>query len=154
MTGIQLLQEIDYQTKKDLYKNVPDHAVPKTKFSDKTSNGLTQCILIWLKLHGHYATRINTMGRQLKATTIVDVIGRAHVTPGKWIPGTTRKGTADIHASINGRHISIEVKVGRDRMSPEQLTTKKEVEQSGGLYFVAKDFESFYGWYSQISLSA
>ena len=146
MTALQLLQQMDYEYKRALYQNIPTHAIPKTKFSDKTSNGLTQCILTWLRLHGHYATRINTMGRQLKATTIIDVIGRSHVTPGKWIPGTTRKGTADIHASLNGRHVSVEVKVGKDRMS-EQINTKKEVEESGGLYFVATDFESFYQWY-------
>jgi len=147
MKALQLLQQMDFECKRDLYGNIPTHAIPKSKFSDKTSNGLTQCILTWLRLHGHYCTRVNTMGRQLKATTITDVIGRAHVTPGKWIPGTTRRGTADIHAIINGRHVSIEVKVGRDRMSNQQHKTKQSIEQSGGLYYIATDFANFYTWY-------
>lgn len=153
MKALQLLTEIDYQVKRNLYKNVPEYAITKGQFSDKTANGLTQCILTWLRLHGNYATRINVTGRQLPATTIVDVIGRAHVTPGKWLPSTTRKGTADIHAVINGKHASIEVKIGRDRMSEEQERTKQDVERSGGLYYIARDFESFYNWYSKIILS-
>jgi hypothetical protein len=151
MNALKTLTELDYQAKRDLYPNMPEHAIPKSKFSDRTSNALTQCILTFLRLHAHYATRINTTGRQLKATTIIDVIGRAHVTPGKWIPGTTRKGTADIHAIIKGRHVSIEVKAGRDRMSAEQLKTKQSVEASAGLYYVAHDFQNFYTWYNQQS---
>jgi hypothetical protein len=151
MTALQLLQQMDFEAKRDLYKSTPLHAIPKTKFSDKTSNGLTQCILTWLKLHNHYATRINTMGRKLKDTVIVDVIGRAHITPGKWVPGTTRKGTSDIHSVINSKHASIEVKVGRDTMSDDQIKTKQQVENSGGLFFIAKDFESFMIWYNTIT---
>lgn len=151
MTALQLLQQIDYDCKRDLYKNIPTHAVPKTKFSDRTSNALTQCILTWLRLHGHYAVRVSTTGRKLRDTVIVDVIGRARTMQGKWIPGTTRKGTSDIHASINGRHCSIEVKIGYDRMSEDQLKTKAMVEESGALYFIAKDFESFMQWYQSIN---
>lgn len=154
MKALQILSDLDYQVKRDLYQNIPKHAVAKTKFSDKTSNQFTQAILTWLRLHGCYCTRINTMGRQLKATTIIDVIGRAHVTPGKWIPGTTKRGTADIHAIINGRHVSIEVKVGRDRMSDDQHKTKKAIEQCGGVYYIAQDFESFYQWYKTITSCA
>jgi hypothetical protein len=147
MKALKLLSDIDYQAKREAHKSVPDYAIPKTKFSDKTANGLTKSIQAWLNLHGHYCTRINTTGRKLKDTTVIDVIGRAHITPGKWIPGTTRKGTADIHAVIKGVHVSIEVKVGKDRMSPEQHKTKEAIEKSGGLYFIAKDFESFHTWY-------
>src|SRR5688500_18488882 len=107
-TALKILSDLDYEAKLAMYQNVPEAAVVRTTFYDKTANGLTQCILTWLRLHGHYCTRINTTGRQLPATTIVDVLGRAHVTPGKWIPGATRRGTADLHCIINGRHGSIE----------------------------------------------
>lgn len=149
-TALKTLQKMDFADKARRYPGVPRTAIPSTRFNDHTANALTRAILRWLELHGHYATRINTMGRQLKGTTVIDVIGRAHVTPSKWIPGTTRKGTADIHASINGRHVSIEVKIGSDTMSPEQLKTKNMVEQSGGLFYAAKDFESFYKWYNTL----
>ncbi len=151
MKALQILTELDYQVKRDLYQNVPLHAVPRGKFLDKTGNGLTQCILTWLKLHHHYAVRINTTGRKLKDTTIIDIIGKAHVTPGKWIPGTTRKGTADIHAVLHGKHCSIEIKIGYDRMSKDQERTKQDVERAGGCYFIAKDFETFLEWYKNIT---
>lgn len=147
VTGMQQLQELDYSQKIAKYTNVPVHAIQRARFNDRTANGLAQCIIRWLELKGHYCTRITTTGRKLNDITIIDVIGRAHVTPGKWIPGTTKRGTSDIIASINGRHASIELKIGRDVMSPAQIKTKQQVEGSGGLYFIAKDFESFYKWY-------
>lgn len=151
MKAIEYLKRLDAIAKEKKYANVPRNYIPATNFTDKTANGLTNCILKWMELHGHYATRINTMGRKLPDTSIVDVLGRTRVMPGTWIPGTTRRGTADIHAIIGGKHISIEVKVGRDRMSEEQHGTMHDIETSGGIYFIAKDFDSFYDWYQKIT---
>lgn len=148
MKGLHHLQELDYQHKANKYMTLPRTAIPRTKFTDRTANGLTQAVLRWLELQGHYATRINTTGRKLKDTIVVDVIGRSHITPGKWIPGTTKRGTADIHAIVNGRHISIEVKVGRDSMSGDQHKTKHAIERCGGTYLIVKTFEDFYQWYN------
>lgn len=147
MNALKLLQDLDYRSKLIKYPGVPREAITVSRFNDKTSNGLTACIIRWMELHGHWATRITTTGRQLEGSTITDVIGRTRTTPGKWIPGTTKKGTADIHAIVNGRHCSIEVKVGLDRMSHAQYKTKQQVELSGGLYMIATDFESFIKWY-------
>lgn len=151
MNALQLLQDLDYRHKRETYKNVPPHAIARPRLNDKTANGLTQCILRWLTLHGHWCTRVNTTGRMLKGAQVVDVIGRTRVMAGKWIPGTTRKGTADIHGSINGKHVSIEVKIGRDTMSTYQHKTKQAIESSGGLYFVAKSFDSFMQWYDKVT---
>ena len=150
-SAIKELQQLDYDHRRRRYPNAPPHAIPMRSFRDSTANGLTACISTWLEIHGHYVTRINTTGRKLKDTTVVNVLGQTKVMPGKWIPGTTRKGTADIHAIINGRHVSIEVKVGRDRMSQAQHKTKQAIEDCGGLYVIAIDFESFHNWYSEIS---
>lgn len=146
--ALNLLRDLDNEEKRKKYETVPPEYIPKTKFEDKTSNGLTACILRWMHLNGHYATRVTTTGRKLPNTTVTDVIGRARVMQGTWIPGTTRIGTADIHAVIAGMHCSIEVKIGRDVMSEAQHQTKEDIEQSGGLYFVAKDFESFMNFYN------
>ena len=93
---------------------------------------------------------INTTGRKLKDTVVVDVIGRGRTIPGRWVKGTTKRGTADIHAVIGGRHVSIEVKAGRDRMSDAQHKTKAAIESCGGVYYIARDFESFIKFYQQI----
>jgi hypothetical protein len=135
--AIQKLAKLKQAATAERYPNVPEYALPRAKLNTSTANGLTKSIIQWLELNGHYAVRINTQGRYLHK-------------PGKWIPGTTRRGTADIHAVINGRHVSIEVKVGRDKMSEAQHNTKAAIEQAGGTYFIAKDFDSFMTWYNEI----
>jgi hypothetical protein len=134
MKALAVLQEFDYSAKLALYKNVPSHAVSRTKFSDKTSNGLTQCIVKWLTLKGHYCSRIQSQGQY-------------NPTLGRWTKSNVRRGIGDITAIINGRSVMIEVKVGKDKQSEAQVKTQNEVELSGGLYFIAKDFETFYNWY-------
>lgn len=134
MAALEHLQQLDAEAKRARYTSIPIHAMPPSKFEDRTSNGLTRCIISFLQLKGCWATRINTTGRYLHK---VD----------KWIPGTTRRGTADIHAVIAGRHVSIEVKI-RDRMSEHQQKTKQAIEASGGMYYVARNFEEFLRWYN------
>jgi len=119
------------------YPNVPDHALPKKKYSDTTANGLTQSILSWLELNGCWATRISSAGRYIASE-------------GKFIPSTTKRGTADIHAVIGGRHVSIEVKIGRDKMSEAQHKVKAAIEKCGGVYFIATDFDSFMTFYKSM----
>ena len=58
-----------------------------------------------------------------------------------------QKGTADISATIKGRSVKIEVKIQGDKQGAAQRTYQSQVEASGGLYFIAKDFQSFYNWY-------
>lgn len=108
-------------------------------YSDSTSNGLTTAIIDWVKFSGGDANRINSQG-QVRITG-----GRA-----SWTHGGTRKGTADIHGIYQGRHLSIEVKVGKDRVSDHQNKERERIEAAGGLYFVAKDMNSFIQWFNGI----
>jgi hypothetical protein len=130
------------------YPNVPSYALPATRYSDKTSNGLTKCIIDFLNLTGAQAERINNTGRVLDNRIIVkDVLGGSRsIGSTKWIPGTGKNGTADISATIKGRSIKVEVKIGADKQSDQQKEYQKEVEAAGGIYFIAKDFNSFYNW--------
>jgi hypothetical protein len=148
--ALHKLRDLDYQIRKEKYSHVPDYAITKRHFDDTTSNGLTNCIISWLLLKGHYATRVTTTGRQIQGAAVTDVIGRTRIMKSTWIPGTTRKGTADVHASINGKHVSIEVKIGRDKMSEKQLKTKEIVEASGGLYYIAHSFTDFLEFYKTL----
>ena len=151
MKALKTLKDLDYQDKLSKYPTVPPRAIAAGNFTDKTANGLTNCIVRWLELHAHYATRVTSMGRRLKDTAIVNVLGQTKVIPGKWIPGTTKRGTADIHAVVNGRHCSIEIKIGMDRMSVAQHKTKNEVERAGGCYFVATSFAGFVDFYKTLT---
>jgi hypothetical protein len=78
-----------------------------------------------------------------KKTTAGKVIG---VT---WTKGTSTAGSADISATIKGRSVKIEVKIGKDRQSEAQKRYQENIEKAGGTYIIAKDFDSFVEWYNQ-----
>lgn len=134
-----------------LFPNVPEYALPKTEYNERSANGLTKCILDFLNLSGHQAERINTIGRMLdNRKTYTDVIGRTKtIGSTKYIPTTGTKGSADISATINGRSVKIEVKWGADRQSKHQKAYQEQIEKAGGHYYIAKTFDSFFEWYQK-----
>jgi len=126
--SVKELERLFHEQKKAKHPDVP--YLPKTAFRDDSASGLTQSIIAWLKLNGHFAARVNVTG-------IYDV------RLGKYRRSGARKGMADISAVVKGRHVSIEVKTGRDRMRPDQLKVKSEVEAAGGVYIVVSSFDDF-----------
>ena len=97
------------------------------------ANGLTNFICNYLNWSGHRATRINVSGRKVKD---------------KWIRSTTRKGTADISATVKinglGCSVMLEVKIGADKPSEFQLKEQQKEEQAGGKYFFVKTVDEFF----------
>lgn len=100
-----------------------------------TANGLTDYICKFLNWQGHHANRINVQGRKIGD---------------KWIRSSTRKGTADIHAIIKGRSVSIEIKVGKDRPSPEQIKEQEAIRAAGGIYEFIRTPEEFLVMYDNL----
>jgi len=147
MKPLKQLSELNQMEKAKRYPSVPAHAIPVKKYSDTKANKLTNAIIEWLTLNGCWATRVSSAGRWLKGDTFTDVIGRTRQLNGKFIPSTTKKGTADIMAIIEGQHVSIEVKIGRDRLSEAQMKVKADIEKAGGIYFIAHDFDEFMKFY-------
>lgn len=133
------------------HPSVPEYARIAPKFDDKTANGLTKCIITFLQIRGHQAERISTTGRYIdNTTTFTDAMGFTRkIGSGKWIKGNTTKGSADISATINGKSVKIEVKIGRDRQSAAQKQYQQDIEQAGGFYFIAKDLATFADWYNE-----
>jgi hypothetical protein len=152
MTPLQTIKHLKQQEQRKLYPNVPDHGMKPVKYEDKTANGLTKCILDFLNLSGHFAERINTMGRIIDGRKqVTDIIGRTKtIGTTKYIPTTGTKGSSDISATINGKSVKIEVKIGSDRQSKYQIEYQERTERSGGIYLIARDFESFYNDYKKI----
>jgi hypothetical protein len=70
---------------------------------------------------------------------------------GKFIPSATRKGTADISATIKGRSVMIEIKVGKDKPRPEQLAEQQRERQAGGIYEFVHTPEEFFIIFDQIT---
>lgn len=147
--GMKELFRLSYEMKRQKYPAVPAEWLAKTKYNDRTANGLTRCVIDFLTFKGWQAERINSMGRMVDdRKTYIDVVGR-YKTIGsvKWVKGTSTAGTADISATIAGRSVKIEIKIGTDRQSHWQRNYQQVIERSGGLYFIAKSFQEFYRWY-------
>jgi hypothetical protein len=137
-----LLHELKLQRYAITHPNFPQDYIPKTMYKDSTANGLTRAICDFINYQGYQAERINTMGTaREKKTTAGKVIG---VT---WTKGTSTAGSADISATIKGRSVKIEVKIGKDRQSEAQKRYQENIEKAGGTYYIAKDFDSFVEWY-------
>lgn len=117
---------------------MPVKYIPPVKFKVSKANDLTKTILAFIRLSGNYADRINNTG-------IYDV------KIGKFRKSNTRKGIADIMASKRIEHegrtfavqVAIEIKVGNDRLSEHQERMRDEIQQKGGVYIVARDWDGF-----------
>ena len=136
-SGMTALYILAMKHNREQFPNVPDHARSIHKYEDKSANGLTRCINDYTRFIGGYSVRVNTMGTYRESL-------------GKFTPGGTTPGTADLHLCLKGIHISVEVKIGRDRLSDKQLNCKAQVEAAGGIYLVVSCFQDFYDILTQL----
>jgi hypothetical protein len=145
MKPLDRLKHLKQESMLEAYPNVPKYAISAPKYDDKTANGLTKCIIEFLQLSNHQAERINTMGRPIdNRKQVTDVIGRTKTIGSMtWGKSTATKGSADISATIQGRSVKIEVKIGADRQSQDQKIYQDNIEKSGGQYWIAKNFDDF-----------
>jgi hypothetical protein len=151
MKALQILNEMAFERLKAV-STMPTHCIPRPKFSDSSANNLTKAIIKYIELMGYQAERINNTGRYVDTKKMVkDIQGQTkQIGSGKYIPGTGTNGTADISATIKGKSVKIEVKFGKDRQSEAQKDYQATIERSGGIYYIAKDFESFYNFFNTL----
>jgi hypothetical protein len=145
MKPLDILRELKLNASIKDHPNVPRYAIALPKYTDTTANGLTKCIIDYLQLSDHQAERINTMGRPIdNRKQVTDVLGRTKTIGSMtWGKSTATRGSADISATIQGRSVKIEVKIGKDRQSQDQKTYQAMVEKSGGQYWIVKNFDDF-----------
>ena len=140
-----------YQIKDRLkHPSMPEYARTVPRYSDKTSNGLTKCIIDFIRLSGGQAERTSTTGRFIdKRVQFTDVTGRTReIGNAKWIHTSGTRGSADISAVINGRAVKIEVKI-KDRQSEQQKLYQDAIEKAGGIYLIIRSFSEFKAWYDE-----
>ncbi len=143
--AMQQLISLAEQNIKTKHPSIPHHCLPKQKYSDKTANGLTKCIVDYINFIGGMAERTGNTGRYIHGNSYKNVFGKeVQLTKGKYIPGTGRNGTADIHGILSGKPLAIEVKLGKDKQSKQQKEYQKDFETAGGVYIIAKSFDQFY----------
>ena len=94
MTPIQTLKKLHLEENRRRFPSLPEPCRCAPSYTDRTANGLTKCIIDFLRLKGHQAERVVVMGRYLDNSKIVtDVTGRLHrIGTGKWIPGSMQPG--------------------------------------------------------------
>lgn len=121
------------------------------KYSDRDANSLTKCVIDLIQLMGHQAERVSSEGRVIgKKERVTDVIGRQKfIGSVRRIYSTSTNGTADISATICGRSVKIEIKIGDDHQSEAQKRYQGQVEAAGGIYLIVGDFQSFFYWLNQ-----
>ena len=107
------------------HQGIVKATIPDTR----TGNGLTRAIVNYINWIGGNATRISSSGRKVGST---------------WIPGNTRKGTADVTATYLGRSIKIEVKAGNDVPSDHQLKEQARERAAGGIYEFVHNMHELY----------
>ena len=148
--AVKKLEQMATDEAQQKYPTIPSQWLAPRRYRDDTANGLTKCIIDFLKLSGWQAERISNTGRPIdERKTFIDVTGcQRTIGRIKWIPGSGQRGTADISATIAGRAVKIEVKIGSDRQSPAQRDYQKAIEQAGGIYIIARSFEQFLDWYN------
>lgn len=140
--------------KADFQKQYPSafkdgHYSPPILPKTKTANGLTLFIMNFLKWNGWRATRINTVGRSVDRIKVEESGSRFREK--KWIKGSTRKGTADISATIRGRSVMMEIKAGEDRPSVDQILEQALERKAGGIYEFIKTPDDFFELYDSLT---
>ena len=130
-------------------------------YTDTNTNGLTNCVKSFLEFKGHYCIRTNRQG-QAKVERIPiggtqrDISGKGAKVYGKisWTKNPEDKAITDLHASIDGLFVAIEIKCAatKDRIKKKsgQLENKIHVENSGGIHLIVTDMESFWVWYHNV----
>lgn len=119
------------------------------------SNGLRRAIINFMVWSGHHLEATNTMGRPIdKRVTVTDVLGRQRMIGSiEWQKGSGQVGSSDAkgHLNIKGRDFAIplyiEIKVKKDTQSDEQIGYENIINNTGGIYIVAKTIQGFFEWY-------
>ena len=143
LTNLKLLTQLQYEH--DCKQCNPSYIpyVHKVVFTDKTANGLTKCVITWIKLHGYQAERISTQGTYIQGKTVGTGFYGVKQTKGKYIPGQGTKGSADISATLKGGlSVKIEIKM-KDRQSDAQKQYQSDIERAGGQYWLVRSMDDF-----------
>jgi hypothetical protein len=152
--NLQLLKALELEAMKRKYPNTNESYLGLSKWNDNSANALTQCVIAYITYMGGQAERISSQGQYREGAKIqvgTGEIAHTRQLPGKWTPGQSTKGTADISSTIRGRSVKIEVKYGKDVQSQVQKDYQASIERAGGVYIIVRTFDEFVVWYEQFT---
>ena len=133
--ALTYLNTLADQRKAERSPHFPTKFIPRSKYNDRDANSLTRCVVDYCNLTGHFATRLQSTGTY-----------RADVS--KYIPSQQRAGLPDVFAVVEGRAVFVEVKHGADGLSDVKKGTISDLQSEGARVYVARDFQSFYDWFT------
>ena len=114
-----------HERKKLLFLGFPAYAMPKTRYSDASTNDLQTCIVDYLDIIGGWGVRVNTQGQYIAKL-------------GRHIPSSTKKGTPDILGALpGGRFIGIECKQPGEALRTEQDDIREDITKAGAIHLIA-----------------
>lgn len=116
------------------------HYIPPVYPKIATANGLTTMIVNYLNWLGYRGTRINVQGRLVDAIK-TEASGNKFMVK-KMIKSATRKGTADISSTIQGKSVMWEIKI-KDKPSDAQLQEQRRERRAGGEYYFVHNPDEF-----------
>ena len=121
----------------DEYRKQRNPEAKKKYYSDRTAPELEKCIINYTILKGHFAEKVQSMGRTIfKGEPI-------------YVRNSNTTGQADLSLIINGKAVKVEVKckwTGDRYQSEAQKRYQKNVERAGGIYIIIRDFAQFKSW--------
>jgi len=150
--GLEQLRALALAHSRTLHPTLPESARSTRTYNDRTSNGCCLCIIDFLHFSGQQAERVSVTGRYIdKSKTVKDTLGfTRRIGSGQWIKSSMQPGTADLSATINGRSVKIEIKIGRDKQSEFQKRYQQQIEQAGGLYWLCHNFDEFLNYHNEL----
>ena len=121
----------------DEYRKQRNPEAKKKYYSDRTAPELEKCIINYTILKGHFAEKVQSMGRTIfKGEPI-------------YVRNSNTTGQADLSLIINGKAVKVEVKckwTGDRYQNEAQKRYQKNVERAGGIYIIIRDFAQFKIW--------
>lgn len=152
---INILEQMELEEFKRRYPENPYPLAKKYKVSK--ANGLTGAVIKYIQLNHGQAERISVTGRRIDNTKVVEnVLGQKMMIGSvDWIKSSMQKGSADISAIIKTRSgviipWKIEIKIGKDKIRPDQVTYSEQVKRAGGHYSTVKTFDDFFEQYNTL----
>ena len=128
----------ELEIKCDEYRKQRNPTAKKKYYSDKTAPELEKCIINYTHLKGHFAEKIQSMGRTIFKDQPI------------YVRNSNTTGQADLSLIVYGKAIKVEVKCKRtgDRYQNEaQKRYQRKVERAGGIYIIIRDFAQFKYWF-------
>lgn len=102
----------------------------KKSLRDDTANSLTACISAWCSVNGAHFQRVNTTGQY-------------DYKLGRYRRSGATKGVADIMMIHEGKVFNIEVKIGKDKQSKDQIKMQESINNAGGIYIIVNSYNNF-----------